>query len=305
MVTGNRETQSDATNGNDSTASGGEASSSTRRSILKWVGTGAVALAGLGGGPSPVAAQDGGPPNPDDWSMEFEDQFEGDSLGDAWEIGWGFGNTTTTSRTRIIPENTTVADGTLQLTGTHDNNNVLSGGVNTRNNVTFGPGSYFEARLQFASREGFHPAFWAKPDSGAWPPEIDAVEYIQDGSGRDDTYKSRHFLHYTASTEPGDKSTNKRLQKFYEPGDDLSENFHVYGVEWQSDGITVYVDGNEVVRWTDPTMLESMRKGAPFYINLAQNINVDSDLNEYLGTADLSEPWGETTYADWVRVWKQ
>lgn len=171
--------------------------------------------------------------------------------------------------------------------------------------MTFGPGSYVEAKLKFAEREGFHPAFWAKPNSGAWPPEIDIVECIQNGSGRDDTHQSRHFLHYSASARPGDSSTHQHLRRFYSPGGNLTTSFHVYGVEWQSDSISIYVDNQEVVRWTNGTMLRSMASGAPFYVNLVQNINVDSDLNRYLGRADLSQQWGEVTEAEWVRVWEQ
>lgn len=277
---------------------------SNRRGFLKLTGASALALGGLGFGSTAAAAQDGGPPNPDNWSKKFEDKFEGGSLDkSSWSVGWGWGNTSDSSRAKIVPKNTTVQNNRLTMEGTHNGDNVLAGGVNTKGKVKFGPGSYVEARLRFPERVGFHPAFWAKPVSGAWPPEFDIVEVTQDGSGRDDTHKSRHFLHYSVSTKPGDKSTHEKLSKFYEPGDDLTKNFHVYGAKWSSDGITYYVDGKEIVTWSDPTMLEAFRKGAPFYIMLNMNVNVDSSLNNYLGTADLSKPWGEAFEADWVRVW--
>lgn len=287
-----------------------DALSSNRRRFLKLTGASAIPLGGFALGPSSAGAlQDGsgGPPNPDDWSLAFEDQFEGDSLDTSkFEVGWGWGTTTSTTSTEIVEENVTVQDSQLRLKGTHDGDKVLSGGVNTRNTATFGPGTFFEAKLKFAQREGFHPAFWAKPTEYSWwPPEIDVVELLQNASGRDDTHTARSFLHYTQSTKPGDDSTAQRLKHFHEPGDDLTKNFHVYGCEWQNDGITIYVDGTEVKTFTNSSMLESMRQGAPFYINLTQNINVDTGLNEYLGTADTSQSWGEETVADWVRVWEQ
>ena len=296
---------SDTTDRKD-TKTNGLAQASDRRNFLKLTAASAATLGGVGLGSAAAAAQEGGPPNQSKWSLAFEDKFESGSLDKSnWSVGWGWGNTSTSSRAKIVPENVSIKDNVLRMKGTHKKNNILAGGVNTKGNVEFGPGSYVEARLKFPQRVGFHPAFWAKPSSGAWPPEFDIVEITQDGSGRDDTHKSRHFVHYSISTKPGDSSTHQKKSKFYEPGDNLTKNFHVYGAEWKSNEITYYVDGKEIVKWTDPTMLESFRKGAPFYITLNMNINVDSKLNEYLGTADLSKQWGETFDADWVRVWKQ
>lgn len=280
----------------------------SRRQFLKLTGASAAALGGVGMGASaPVAAQNaGGPPNPDQWSPVLEDQFDGGQLDDSsWTVGWGWGRQSETSSAVIDPSNVTVQDNTLRLAGVHDGENISTAGVHTRGNVEFGPGTYVEARLKFPNRIGFHPAFWAQPTSNAWPPELDVVEVTQDGSGRDDTHTSRHFVHYSASTEPGDDSTHQRVSQFYEPGDDLTQNYHVYGAEWQSDRIAYYVDGQEIASWTDSTLLESFRKGAPFYLKLTMNINVSSELNEYLGQVDLSEQWSETFDADWVRVWEQ
>lgn len=287
-------------------ADSNEKPSTDRRRFLKLTGAGALAFGGVGFGASAAAAQEDGPPNPDDWSLEFEDDFDSDSLDESvWGVGWGWGDTSDASDGRIVSDNVYIEDSTLLLEGSHDGDEILAGGVHTKGSVEFGPGSYVEARLRFPARVGFHPAFWAQPVTDQWPPEFDIAEVLQDGSGEDDTHTSRHFIHYTTSTEPGDASTQERFREFYEPGDDITENFHVYGAEWQDDGITYYVDGEEIANWTDSTMLESFQNGAPFYLMLNMNINVDSELNEYLGQADLSESWGETFDADWVRVWEQ
>jgi len=82
----------------------------------------------------------------------------------------------------------------------------------------------------------------------------------------------------------------------YEPGDDVTENFHVYGVEWQTDRIVHYVDGVQVRAWTDATILNAMAAGAPFYIMASLNIN-------NIGTADTDDRWNERLTVDWVRLW--
>lgn len=244
-----------------------------------------------------------GPPDTSEWQLSFEDQFLGTELDiSSWGIGWGWGRSTSTSPTEIVDENVTVRDAKLRLQGTHDGDGrIMSGAVNTKNKVTFGTGTYFEARLKFADRVGFQNAFWAKPNSEAWPPEIDVVELIQRWNWWEERHKSRHFLHYSTSTDPGDSSTHQNDGFWYQPGneigDSLTENFHVYGVEWQDDRIVHYVDGKSIRVWTDSTIMEAMRNGRPFYMMLSLNIN-------NLGEADETESWGEEAVCDWVRVWE-
>ncbi|WP_411968830.1 family 16 glycosylhydrolase [Haloferax sp. YSSS75] len=200
------------------------------------------------------------------------------------------------SPTEVIEENVDVRNSNLYLKGTHDGDQPYAGGVNTKNKVTFGPGSYFEAKIKFAQREGFQNAFWSKPNTEAWPPEIDVVELMQDGSGWDDTHKSRHHIHYSTSTEPGDKSTHVGPGGSYTPGDDLTENYHIYAVEWQEDRITHYVDGEVAWETTDSTAMQAMTNGGVQYLMFSLNI-------DNVGTPDYSVPWGEEIAIDWVRVW--
>jgi beta-glucanase (GH16 family) len=271
----------------------------SRRKYLKLAGASALVVGGLGlVGSSDEIVSMGGLVEESQWTLAFESTFDGESLDtDHWGVGWGWGRNTTTSPTRIVPENVTVEDGKLKLRGTHDGTDVLSGTVNTADKVTFGPGSYMEAKIKFAGREGFHNAFWSKPNSEKWPPEIDIVEIWQDGSGWDDRHLSRHVVHYSQSTIPGDNSTERSIGTEYEPGGDLTKRFHVYGAEWQPDYISYYVDGTEVARFTNETMLNAMQRGAPFYLMASLNIS-------NIGTADLSQSWGEEMVLDWVRVWE-
>lgn len=232
-----------------------------------------------------------------EWVLDFEDPFDGAGLAnDTWEIGWGWGRNTLMSPTQIVPENVAVSDGTLQLTGTHDGETPHSGAVNTKNSVTFGPGSYCEARIRFAQRNGFQNAFWSKPNSEAWPPEIDVVELWQNNNDEGDAVHSHHHLHYSQSLIPGDDTTHENIGVSYEPGGDLTEQYHTYGVEWQADRITHYVDGVPIQDWTDTDMLVAMGAGAPFYLMFSLNIN-------NIGMADMSESWGEQMIVDTVRLW--
>jgi len=275
-----------------------------RRRFLRRTGTavGALGVVGsslaLDGLPARQGARIGGPPNEDGWSLSFEDAFGRGSLDtETWEIGWGWGRNTSISNTQIVDTNVSVVDGALRLRGSHDGPDVESGGVNTKDTLTFGPGSYLEARIRFADREGFHNAFWSKPNTEAWPPEIDVVEQWHDDGTVEPTRHTHHHLHYSSSGEPGDDSTYEDIGVAYESSDDVTENFHVYGVEWRRDRVTHYVDREVVKTWTDPTMLRAMERGAPFYAMV--NLNINS-----VGSADTSEEWGEEMVVDWVRLWE-
>jgi len=276
----------------------GQETGTSRRTYLKLF-SGVAAVSALSAGRNTAAAvQEGGPPNPANRALALEDYFESGSLDTSiWATGWGWGNRTRTSPTRMVPENVTVSDGQLRLEGNHENGNILSGAVNTQNKVTVGPGSYFEAKIKFPDQDGFLPAFWAKPNDETWPPEIDVVELFQKGAGRPDTHFSRHYLHYSTSTAPGDRSTYEGMGKSYTPGDDLTENFHVYGVDWQRDRIVHYVDGEPAMVTTDPVVLDAMAKGAPFYLMCTLEINK-------IGRAPTDEEWDEPLVVDWTRIWK-
>lgn len=232
-----------------------------------------------------------------DWDLVFEDEFDRGLLdASTWDIGWGWGRETATSPTLIIPENVRIEDDTLRLVGTHDEEGTYAGAVNTKDRVTFGPGCYFEASIRFAHRTGFQNAFWAKPNSELWPPEIDVVETWQKNDEPDDPYTTYHFLHYTDSTVPGHNVDHVSMGGTNEYEVDVSETFHTYGVEWQPDRIVHYVDGWPIIRWTNPHILTSMGTAAPFYMLLSMNI-------DNTGEADRSESWGEEMVIERVRLW--
>lgn len=270
-----------------------------RRDYMRLSGSAALALSGLGLGASAASAvEEGGPENTADWQLAFEDTFESGSLDTSkWTVGYGWGLENGTSRERIVPENVFVEDGRLHLQGTHDGDDYKSGAVNTKDKATFGPGTYWEAKIKMPNRVGFLPAFWSKPNSEAWPPELDFVELFLDSGDWEDVSHSAHSIHYSTSTEPGDESTYTHSPSKYDSGVDLTQDFHVYGCKWMEDRIVHYVDGQKVAERTDPTILDALENGAPFYMML--NIHIDK-----IGTADPSESWGEALVADWVRVWE-
>jgi beta-glucanase (GH16 family) len=95
---------------------------------------------------------------------------------------------------------------------------------------------YFEMRAQLPPGTGLWPAFWMDNNNHTWPPEIDAVEMI--GSMPD-------APHVGAIQSPSGAYLAKYVYTF-----DTSTAYHTYGVEWDSNNLTYYYDGQQVAQTT-------------------------------------------------------
>jgi beta-glucanase (GH16 family) len=125
----------------------------------------------------------------------------------------------------------------------------LSGQLQTKGSFAQQYG-YFEARAKLPQGAGVSGAFWLLPADGSWPPELDVVE--SDGAGA--LAMAAHTLQtgdHTADEHWGDNV----------PG--AATEFHTYGVDWEPDRITWYVDGKQAA--SEPTPADFHR---PMYILL-------------------------------------
>jgi beta-glucanase (GH16 family) len=121
-------------------------------------------------------------------------------------------------------------DSILSLTATPDETyGYLSGMLNTYGKFVRRYG-YFEIRAKTPPGNGMWPAFWLLPADGAWPPEIDILEWL----GRDPLtrYCGTH----------SNFASGKDSQAGTHPIPDASADFHTYGCDWQADRISFYFD---------------------------------------------------------------
>lgn len=276
-----------------------------RRGYLKAVGATAALVGGVGASAGAIPMDSSGTPDSPAWQLQFEDDFDGRSLDeDNWALGWGWGLGAPGSKVSWARDrHVDVSDSMLRLTASKEDydstGELYVGAIHSKNRVTVEPPVYFEARCQFIQGVGWQNAFWSKPNTEAWPPEIDVVEYLQPRASRAD--ESSHNLHYSASGEPGDSSTHRTVNGSYSGYDSEAEwpgnRFHVYGVEWRRDVIRHYVDGQVVEETTDPDVIEAFNRGGPEYLMLSLNL-------DNVGTTDKSGSWDDREFlCDWVRVW--
>lgn len=116
-----------------------------------------------------------------------------------------------------------------------------SGLITTQGNFsqTYG---YFEVRAKLSSQNGAWEAFWLMPErtisntaaQGHWQ-ELDVVEHY--GNLPNGIYSAIH-----TSDSNLNRNTQKYLQVYSEVSD--TENYHTYGMDWNSSTITFFVDGS-------------------------------------------------------------
>lgn len=179
---------------------------------------------------------------PDGYALVFHDEFEDEGVDlNRWMhryvdrvYGAGFNIEDAIEQT---------GDGFLRLVTTADQDQVYTGMIQSREEFQYG---YFEARIKFQQLQGHHGAFWLQSrfygqyvgDPARSGAEIDIIEFFGDGrphaEGRQNVYWNPYADKETRTFE-----VNYRA----EHGEELSADFHVFGLLWTEDGYQFFIDG--------------------------------------------------------------
>lgn len=242
------------------------------------------------------------PPNVNDgWSLVFNDEFEGTSLDTSkWNYNYPWGNTHSNSA-YCAPENVSVSDGLLRIKGENKRHpdaptttttpdgtyslDYTSGAVNTKNKFNLTTG-YIVGRFKLPGTKGFWPSFWTLNSDSGRPPEIDIFEVL--------CHEPRELhtnYHYGYSMDNKWSHYNKQTVA------DLSQDFHIYAVEWDTEYIKWYLDGKQVGTTFKDTQWISQAKNMYIIINLA--------IGGWESDPDSSTDWSSDFECDWVKVWQK
>lgn len=241
-----------------------------------------------------------------EWQLIFEDEFTDDELNsDKWvKCYWwdaaGCTNLGNREEQWYLPGNVSVSDGMLRLkaqremtantTGIYE----YSSGMVTTGRVTYDQlvptrfdfqYGYAEIRARAPRGQGLWPAFWLLPSRHAPIPEIDVMEIL--GQEIETLYYAFHYR---------DQIGKKRARGHSFKVPDLSEDWHVFGVEWSPERIIWYFDGVEQWRYDDARYVPH----EPMYmiINLAIG-------GIWARAADETTEFPAELAVDYVRVWQQ
>jgi beta-glucanase (GH16 family) len=115
-------------------------------------------------------------------------------------------------------------------------NNEYTSGILTTQGTFSQKYGYFEIRSKIPIGIGVWPAFWLLADDGGWPPEIDVMEGR--GQQRGDMVMTTHWR------IPATGVVQRCGFDFLVP--DASVDFHDYGVLWERDRLTYFIDRKPV-----------------------------------------------------------
>lgn len=235
---------------------------------------------------------DGSLPDPANWGYDIGD-------GCPNLCGWGnFELQYYTDR----PENARIENGHLVIEAREESfggREYTSARLLTKNKQEFQYGR-IEARIKVPSGPaGLWPAFWSLGtdiDSVGWPQcgEIDIMEYVS--REPQETFGTIHGPLYSAGAAIGD---------VYNFGENVSDNFHTFSVEWKPNLIRWFVNGVEYHSAT-PDTIGSTRAGPkewvfnkPFFLIL--NVAIGGIFG---GELDPALEFPQQMLVDYVRVYE-
>lgn len=247
----------------------------------------------------------------DGYTLYWNDEFESESLDTSkWEnqIGngeWGWGNNESQYYTS---ENTIIQNGDMIIRAkaeAKDGFSYTSSRLRTAGKFSVKYGR-IQARIALPNVRGLWPAFWMLPENSyenqGWPHsgEIDIME----NKGRLNNMTSA-ALHFS-----NDSNSHTYLTKeHYFKGADFTTDYHVYGIEWDSEKIEWFVDDEVFFTATKnqwhTASYNATNDDAPFNQNfhILLNMAVGGTFDTY--TIPPSDFTSADMKIDYVRVYKK
>jgi len=244
----------------------------------------------------------------DNWELVWEDDFNEINtsfwkfeIGNGYPRNPGWGNNELQYYTE---DNVYIEDGYLVIEarkekkydsfGSYD---YTSSRLKTQGKVEIKYGK-IEARAKFPFGKGLWPAIWLLGDNityVGWPlcGEIDIVEFL--GHDKYSVYGTVHG--------PGYSGRNGISRKYTDYDVNFVDNFHTFGIEWNENQISFFVDGN-VYSTIKKEILK--KRGLNwvfdneffFIINLAVGGN-------WPGYPDYRTKFPAKMYVDYIKVWQK
>ena len=240
------------------------------------------------------------------WNLIFHDEFSGNSLDKTkWNtcyFNYKVDNGCTHDQGELEfyqPGAVHVSNGTARLQADNHPYTASDGKTfqYTSGMITTGPAvddpkktlfsftyGFMEMRAKVPAGKGFWPAFWAIPANLNWPPEIDVFEIL----GDQPHVVNLHF-HYPARNGANGDSAGMWA------GPDFTAGWHTYGVDWEPNSITWYVDGVARRTFTNKALIPSQA------MYLIANLAVGGS---WPGAPNASTHFPATFEIDYVRVWQ-
>jgi beta-glucanase (GH16 family) len=216
------------------------------------------------------------------WHLLWQDEFSGNSLDTA---KWRAEDAALTKNNELqyyTPEDVLVKDGMLVLRSEKKiigNRRYSSGLVETRNKFALQYGRV-ETRAKVPKGQGLLPAHWMLPTSGLWPPEIDIMEVL--GNQPNVVHMTEHWGIWP----------DRKKQGAMFVGQDFSQDFHEFAIEWNKDSVKWFVDGIQHLE------VKQYVPHEPFYIILNTAVG-----GNWPGSPNSQTKFPQEHQIDYIRVY--
>lgn len=263
------------------------------------------------GGPTPTTPPTSGNHSPlgssgGTWNLKFNDEFNATSVDRSkfpechWATRPGCTGQNPKEMQAYRPGNVTVSGGSAHLTAKRENVRVPE--LNSTFNYTSGSlatGSwagkpstfkmqygYVEARMKTAPGKGMWSSLWLASADMEWPPEIDIVEAPNHNEHQ--AHSNVHFKNRDGSRgQAGSSYTSSR---------NLSQSYHVYGLEWTPTQIKWYIDGRLVRTYSNSNNVPKKE------MYIVANLSVGG---VWAGAPTSSTKFPATMSVDYIRAWQR
>ncbi|WP_188454825.1 glycoside hydrolase family 16 protein [Virgibacillus oceani] len=225
-------------------------------------------------------------PKKKQWKLVWQDEFDGTQL---HRSKWNIEDWAAEKNKELeyyTPKNVMLKDGKLKLVSLkekHGDREYTSGAIHSKDKFSLLYGKV-EMRAKLPRGQGIFPAFWMLTDKETtYLPEIDIMEML--GHRPEETWMVLHWLDENHQLNSVSKSYI---------GDDYSDDFHTFGIEWTEDSITWFVDGIERFHTEQYIPHEEMY----LYVNTAIG-------GVWPGNPDKTTSFPQYYLVDYIRVYKQ
>ena len=254
-----------------------------------------VAAAAFGQQPAPAPSTE--VPAKPGWNLVWHDEFDGPELD---LTKWSYRQLGPRESALISKESVRLdGQGHLLLTVLEKDGKLLNGMIGTQGKFSTVYG-LLEARIQFPRMQGQHGSFWMQPQKPQPLPdnpqaagaEIDVIEWF--GTGRKDGGTASN-IYWRGPTSAKDHHAGgtQDFHHLLQPGQEWSDDYHIYALEWSPGSYVFSIDGHETYR------IKEGISGTPQYLILSL-LTADWEAKR-LDRAKLPD----SMLVDWVRVWKK
>lgn len=237
--------------------------------------------------------------------LEFEDLFDGGSLGSKWHHRLQGYAAESRSCSRPDKRMVEVRGGVAALSVDLDPGRSercrydgeqhgyrLNANIGTQGQFSFRYG-YAAARIKFHEKRGQHAALWMQPETptyGGDPRDVGAEIDIIEWFGHPHHSGLASYIHYR--DEDGSQKVGDWIVDPEKYGDKWWKKYHVFSVEWSPEAYVFRIDGKVTA------VIDEAVSGAHEFLILS-NLSSDYELANLPSESDLPQ----TTSVDWVRVW--